>query len=327
MTDYKAQVSHFAETFGQVRAEIGKVVVGQDRVVFDLLKTIFAGGHSLIEGVPGLGKTLLVSTLGQVFDLETGRIQFTPDLMPTDILGTNIIVEDATGRKRFEFQRGPIFAQIVLADEINRATPKTQSALLQAMQERNVSIAGTTYELTPPFFVLATQNPIEMEGTYPLPEAQVDRFLTKIVIDYPNQKDLMTILDQTTGALRPKADRVMDGEAIIAAQQLAQQIPVPDHVREVVSKLVLSTHPENELANPTVKKYIRYGSSPRGGQALLLMAKVAALVDGRFSVGIDDVREVVGICLRHRLLLSFEGEAEGMTTDKILDDLAADLLK
>ena len=327
MSDYQTRVTAFAHTFAQVREQIGKVIVGQHQVVLDLLKTIFAGGHSLIEGVPGLGKTLLVSTLGQVFDLSTGRIQFTPDLMPTDILGTNIIVEDANGRKRFDFQRGPIFAQIVLADEINRATPKTQSALLQAMQERNVTIAGTTYDLAPPFFVLATQNPIEMEGTYPLPEAQVDRFLTKILIDYPTQQELMSILDQTTGGTTRIGSKVMTGPQIVDIQRLAAEIPVPDHVREAVSKLVLATHPENDLATEQVKKYVRYGASPRGGQALLLTAKVSALIDGRYSVGIDDVKDVLGICLRHRLLLSFEGEAEGMSTDDIIKDLAARLLK
>ncbi len=327
MSEYKARVAEFAETFKQVRAEIGKVVVGQEKVVLDLLKTVFADGHSLIEGVPGLGKTLLVSTLGQVFDMSTSRIQVTPDLRPTDILGTNIIVEDAAGRKCFDFQRGPIFSQLVLADEINRATPKTQSALLQAMQERTISIAGTTYELDKPFFVLATQNPIEMEGTYPLPEAQIDRFLTKILIEYPSQKGLMMILDQTTGVDRPTANKVMNGQEIRAAQQLAAEIPVPDHVRETVSKLILATHPESELSSEKVKKYIRYGASPRGGQALLLTAKVSALIDGRFSVAIDDVRDVLGICLRHRLLLSFEGEAEGVNTDDILKDLAAEMLK
>ncbi|MDP8223289.1 MAG: MoxR family ATPase [Candidatus Lernaella stagnicola] len=327
MTDYKARVAEFADTFKQVRAEVGKVIVGQETVVLDLLKTVFANGHALIEGVPGLGKTLLVSTLGQVFDLSTGRIQFTPDLMPTDILGTNMILEDADGRKRFQFQHGPIFAQIVLADEINRATPKTQSALLQAMQERSVSIAGTTFDLELPFFVLATQNPIEMEGTYPLPEAQIDRFLTKIQIEYPSQKDLMAILDQTTGIETPAASRVMDGKQIIAAQQLAAQIPVPDHVREAVTHLVLATHPESELSGDKVKKYVRYGASPRGGQALLTTAKVSALIDGRYSVSIDDVRDVLHICLRHRLLLSFEGEAEGMNTDHLLNEVAATVLK
>jgi MoxR-like ATPase len=327
MTDYKARVAEFAKQFAQVMEQIGEVVVGQRQVVLDLLKTVFAGGHSLIEGVPGLGKTLLVSTLGQVFELSTSRIQFTPDLMPTDILGTNIIVEDAGGRKRFEFQRGPIFAQIVLADEINRATPKTQSALLQAMQERAVTVAGVTYPLQPPFFVLATQNPIEMEGTYPLPEAQVDRFLAKILIEYPNQQELLAILDRTTGAAVQKAKKVMDGAQIVGVQNLAAELPVPDHVRDAAAKLVLATHPEGELATAEVKKYVRYGASPRGGQALLRVAKVSALIDGRYSVSIDDVRDAVGICLRHRLLLSFEGEAEGVKTDELLGDLAKRMLK
>lgn len=327
MTDYKARVAEFADKFNLVREEIGKAIVGQHQVVLELLKTIFAGGHALVEGVPGLGKTLLVQTLGDVFALENRRIQFTPDLMPTDILGTNIIVEDADGRKRFEFQRGPIFAQIVLADEINRATPKTQSALLQAMQERSVSVAGTTYRLNPPFFVLATQNPIEMEGTYPLPEAQVDRFLTKILIDYPSEKELSAILDQTTGLATPSINRVMTGEEIIAAQNLAAEMPVPDHVRDAVSKVVLATHPEVPNALERVKKFIRFGSSPRGGQALLRTAKVSALIDKRYSVSLDDVRDVLPMCLRHRLLLSFEGEAEGVNPADLLNEIAQKTLK
>jgi len=327
MTDYKARVADFADKFNRVREEIGKAVVGQHQVVLELLKTIFAGGHALVEGVPGLGKTLLVHTLGEVFALETRRIQFTPDLMPTDILGTNIIVEDAAGRKSFEFQRGPIFAQIVLADEINRATPKTQSALLEAMQERAVSVAGTTYRLAPPFFVLATQNPIEMEGTYPLPEAQVDRFLAKILISYPNEQELASILDQTTGIETPALNRIMTGDEIIDAQRLAAEMPVPEHVRDAVSKVVLATHPETPTALEKVKKFIRFGSSPRGGQALLRTAKVSALIDGRYSVGIDDVRDVLPMCLRHRLLLSFEGEAEGVNPGELLAEIAHKVLK
>jgi len=327
MSDYKARVAEFSKQFTQITEQIGQVIVGQRPVVLDLLKTIFAGGHALIEGVPGLGKTLLVSTLGQVFHLSTNRIQFTPDLMPTDILGTNIIVEDAGGRKRFEFQKGPIFAQIVLADEINRATPKTQSALLQAMQEHAVTAAGTTFELAPPFFVIATQNPIEMEGTYPLPEAQVDRFLTKILIEYPNHQEMMAILDRTTGVETSHAKKVLDGPEICAVQQLAAELPVPDHIRELVAKLVLATHPDNEHAPESVKKYVRYGASPRGGQALLRIAKVAALIDGRFAPSVDDVRDALGICLRHRLLLSFEGDAEGIKTDDLLSELAKKFVK
>ena len=327
MTDYKARVANFAQQYAQVSEQIGKVIVGQKRVVLDLLRTIFADGHTLIEGVPGLGKTLLVQTLGQVFDLSTSRIQFTPDLMPTDILGTNIIVEDAAGHKSFEFQRGPVFAQIVLADEINRATPKTQSALLQAMQECDVSVGGCTYDLERPFFVLATQNPIEMEGTYPLPEAQVDRFLTKIYIDFPSQDELSAILDQTTGVSLPVASKVMNGAQILEAQKLAAEMPVPDHVRAAISKLIMVTHPETPDAPDVVKKYIRYGASPRGGQALMRTAKVGALIDGRYSVGLDDVRDVMLMSLRHRLLLSFEGEAEGVKTDDILNEVAKKVLK
>jgi MoxR-like ATPase len=327
MSDYQARVAEFSALLREVRTQIGQVIVGQQTVVAELLKTIFANGHSLIEGVPGLGKTLLVSTLGQVFRLGSRRIQFTPDLMPADILGTNLIVEDASGRKRFEFQKGPVFTQIVLADEINRATPKTQSALLQAMQERSVSVAGATYDLDKPFFVLATQNPIEMEGTYPLPEAQIDRFLTKILIQYPNQQDLMAILDRTTGAAPLEVKSVMDGPKIIAAQKLAAEVPVPDHVRDAVGRLVLATHPDSDLASDMVKKYVRYGASPRGGQALLMTAKVTSLMDNRYSVSLDDIKSVLHICMRHRLLLSFEGEAEGIKTDDILADLEKKILK
>ena len=327
MTDYKARVADFSGQFQETVNQIGRVIVGQRQVVNDLLKTVFADGHALIEGVPGLGKTLLVQTLGQVFSLKTGRIQFTPDLMPTDIIGTNIIVEDEKGHKSFQFQAGPVFAQIVLADEINRATPKTQSALLQAMQERSVTVAGKTYKLVPPFFVLATQNPIEMEGTYPLPEAQIDRFLTKIFIHYPSEEGLSQILSQTTGAEMPKASLTMDGAQILDAQKLATEIPVPDRVREAIGKLILATHPESDQAPAMVKKYVRYGASPRGGQALMRTARVGALIDGRFSVGLDDVRDALLICLRHRLLLSFEGEAEGVKTDDILNDVAGKILK
>ncbi|NLH50747.1 MAG: AAA domain-containing protein [Myxococcales bacterium] len=327
MSDYQARVAEFSALLREVRNQIGQVIVGQQTVVTELLKTIFANGHALIEGVPGLGKTLLVSTLGQVFRLGSRRIQFTPDLMPADILGTNLIVEDAAGRKRFEFQKGPVFTQIVLADEINRATPKTQSALLQAMQERSVTVAGVTYELDKPFFVLATQNPIEMEGTYPLPEAQVDRFLTKILIQYPNQQELMAILDRTTGAAPLEVKTVMDSAKILAAQKLAAEVPVPDHVRDAVTRLVLATHPESDLASDMVKKYVRYGASPRGGQAMLMTAKVTSLMDNRYSVSLDDVKSVLHICMRHRLLLSFEGEAEGVKTDDILADLEKRLLK
>ncbi len=327
MSDYKARVAEFAAQYKELVNQIGQVIVGQRQVVTDLLKTIFAGGHALLEGVPGLGKTLLVATLGDVFTLKTSRIQFTPDLMPTDILGTNLILEDEKGRKFWQFQRGPIFAQILLADEINRATPKTQSALLQAMQEGNVTVAGQTYPLEKPFFVLATQNPIEMEGTYPLPEAQVDRFLTKIFINYPSQEELAAILDLTTGVKQNHAQHVLDGAQILQAQQLAAEIPVPDRVREAISKIVFATHPDSPLATDAVKKYIRYGASPRGGQALLRTARVGALIDGRYSIGLDDVRDVLLICLRHRLLLSFEGQAEGVRPDDILDELAKKVLK
>ena len=314
----ESQVAQFQETYRRIESEIGKVFVGQKQVVGEILKTIFAGGHALLEGVPGLGKTLLVRTVSQVCSLTFKRIQFTPDLMPADIIGTNIIVEDAQGRKEFQFQFGPIFAQIVLADEINRATPKTQSALLEAMQEHAVTSGGKTYRLKEPFFVLATQNPIEMEGTYPLPEAQVDRFLSKVFIDYPKQSELTEILDQTTTADRPKVDKVIDAQEILRMRQLALEVPIASHVKDLVTRIVYATHPDTETAPEMVKKYVRYGASPRGGQALVLMSKVAAIVAGRYNVSEEDIEANLLNCLRHRIILSFEGEAEGVRHDDVI---------
>ena len=313
-------VAKFQQTYRRIEAEISKVFVGQSKVVGDILKTIFAGGHALLEGVPGLGKTLLVRTISQVCSLTFKRIQFTPDLMPADIIGTNIIVEVAGGHKEFQFQFGPIFAQIVLADEINRATPKTQSALLEAMQEHSVTSGGRTYRLKEPFFVLATQNPIEMEGTYPLPEAQIDRFLTKIFIDYPNPDELATILDQTTAAQKPTVEKVISAEQILEMRKLTLEVPLAAHVKDLVSRICFATHPESEKAPEIVKKYVRYGASPRGGQAMILMSKVAAIIDGRYSVSQQDVEANLLNCLRHRIIMSFEGEAEGISHDDILNE-------
>ncbi|MGD9789347.1 MAG: AAA family ATPase [Phycisphaerales bacterium] len=313
----------FRTTFQSLKGEIGKVVVGHSEVVEAVLIALFAGGNVLLEGVPGLGKTLLVRTLAQTLHLPFSRIQFTPDLMPADVVGTNIVMEDPdTGRRKFEFQKGPIFAQIVLADEINRATPKTQSALLEAMQERSVTVGGTTYALEKPFLVLATQNPIEQEGTYPLPEAQLDRFIFKIVVGYSKLDDLVTILDRTTGAANPDASRVMDGSRILSAQSLVRGVVVAPHVKEYVARLVLATHPGTATAaggpEGVTNKYIRCGASPRGAQALLLGGKVKAMIEGRYNVGYADIKSIAAMCLRHRVLLNFEAEADKIDPDEIV---------
>jgi MoxR-like ATPase len=321
--EVKEQCETFRATFQKLKAEVGKVVVGHHDVVESVLIAFFAGGNVLLEGVPGLGKTLLVRTLAQTLSLPFSRIQFTPDLMPADVVGTNIVTEDPhTGRRQFEFQKGPIFAQVVLADEINRATPKTQSALLEAMQERSVTVAGNTYKLAMPFLVLATQNPIEQEGTYPLPEAQLDRFIFKIVVGYSQMDDLLTILDRTTGTANPEASKVLDGPAILEAQKLVRGVIVAPHVKEYVARLVLATHPGTPTAaggpQGVTNKYIRCGASPRGAQALLLGGKVKALVDGRYHVSYADVKAMAPQCLRHRILLNFEAEADRIETDAIV---------
>lgn len=320
-TDAAARAREFMTRYQRLRAEIGKVIVGQDKVVESVLVAIFAGGHALLEGVPGLGKTLLVRTISQALSLGFNRIQFTPDLMPADITGTNIVMEDPEGRRVFQFQRGPIFANIVLADEINRATPKTQSALLEAMQEHSVTVAGKVHRLAEPFFVLATQNPIEQEGTYPLPEAQLDRFLYKILVPPPTLQDLSSIIDRTTGTLDAAVEAVLDGEQIMVMQQFARQILVAGHVKEYALKVMLATHPDSEFAPDSVKRFVRFGSSPRGAQALILAAKVHALLQGRENVAYDDVDEVATPALRHRVILNFEGEAEGVSTDQIVADI------
>ncbi|RMH11376.1 MAG: AAA family ATPase, partial [Planctomycetota bacterium] len=312
--EVRARCEEFRNTFARLKSEIGKVMVGQDQVVDAVLTTLFAGGNVLLEGVPGLGKTLLVRTLSEVLALPFSRIQFTPDLMPADVVGTNIVTEDPdTGRRRFEFQRGPIFAQVILADEINRATPKTQSALLEAMQERSVTVGGTTYPLAQPFLVLATQNPIEQEGTYPLPEAQLDRFMQKVNVGYSQLDDLMVILDRTTGAQTPAPGRVLDAAGILDAQQLIRGVVIAPHVKEYAARLVLATHPGGRFAaggeSGPVNRYVRCGASPRGAQALVLSAKVRAVTDGRYHVSNQDIRDVALNCLRHRLLLNFEAEA------------------
>jgi MoxR-like ATPase len=314
-------VEEFHSTATAIVSEVGKIIVGQEDVVRHVLICIIAGGHALLEGVPGLGKTSLVRAMSSVLHLQFSRIQFTPDLMPSDVTGTNIMEEDADGRRAFRFQAGPIFANLVLADEINRATPKTQSALLEAMQEKTVTVANTSYHLELPFFVLATQNPLEMEGTYPLPEAQLDRFMFKIDVKFPTATELVAILGRTTGYDSSHAEQAADGQRIMAMGSLARKVPIASHVSEYVARLTVATHPDHEDATEMARQYIRYGSSPRGAQALILGAKIHALLSGRYNVSFDDVKAVAPAALRHRLLLNFEGQAEGITTDQVIADL------
>ena len=317
----------FRETATRIEAEVGKYIVGQREVIRHTLICLIAGGHALLEGVPGLGKTMLVRTLAQVLDLNFGRVQFTPDLMPADIVGTDILEEAEDGRREFRFQPGPVFTNLLLADEINRATPKTQSALLEAMQERTVTVANRSYPLAPPFLVLATQNPIEMEGTYPLPEAQVDRFLFKINVEYPSAQELVEILNRTTGDAEPQVGVVADGATVLAMGQLARQVPVASSVADYAARLVIATHPESDTAPEMVRKYVRYGSSPRGAQALILGGKVMALLDSRYNVAFSDLRAVAPSALRHRILLNFEGQAEGVSTDAVVGEVVKVVLE
>lgn len=319
--DVQEQVNQFRVDFQDVREEIAKVIVGHTDVVEGLLICLLCGGHALLEGVPGLGKTLLVKSLGAALHLQFSRIQFTPDLMPADIIGTRVVLQDEEGRRYFEFQQGPVFSNIVLADEINRATPKTQSALLEAMQERTVTVAGEEHRLSPPFLVLATQNPLEMDGTYPLPEAQLDRFFLKLQVSYPSFEDLSEIVDRTTQRQNPEPEPVLASEKIVEAQQFVRDVPIASHVRDYAVRLVLATHPEAPQAPETVKQYVRYGSSPRGVQGLVLAGKVRALLDGRFNVSFDDIRSVAVPCLRHRLILNFEGEAEGVESADLIQEI------
>lgn len=311
-------VKEFQKKIGALREEVGKVVVGNREVVDGVVTCMLAGSHALLEGVPGLGKTLLVRTLASAVQLQFSRIQFTPDMMPADILGTTVIDENETGERMFSFREGPVFANIVLADEINRATPKTQSALLEAMQEQRVTIGNTTHHLQKPFFVLATQNPLESEGTYPLPEAQLDRFFFKLHVDYPSRADLHTILDRTTGEKTPEAQPVLDQAGIIEMQKLVREVPASRSVQDYAVRLIQATHPQHDDADPDVKRFVNFGSSPRGAQAVLLAAKITALYEGRFAPGIEDVKKVAVPALRHRVLLNFEGEAEGVKTDQLL---------
>ena len=315
----------FRQRAQMIEAEVANVIVGQRDLIRQVVVTLLAGGNALLEGVPGLAKTTLVRTLADVIDCSFSRIQFTPDLMPADIIGTTLISEDEHGRKSFRFEPGPIFANMVLADEINRATPKTQSALLEAMQERTVSVLGRTYATSKPFFVLATQNPIEMEGTYPLPEAQLDRFMFKLNVRFPNVDELTVIIEQTTGDKAGRAEKVADGNTLIALSQFARQVPAASHVTRFAAALVTATHPDGEGATEMVKKYVRYGASPRGAQALLLGGRVLALMNNRYNVAIEDLKALAPAALRHRILLNFEGQAEGISTDDVIADALSKL--
>ncbi len=330
LEEAQAAAAQFKADYQAVRTQIAKAVVGHDAIVDGVLTCLFVGGHALLEGVPGIGKTLLIRTLARALDLSFSRIQFTPDLMPADISGTTVVVEiDAAGgrkERQFRFQQGPVFAQIVLADEINRATPKTQSALLEAMQERNVTVAGTTHPLPRPFFVMATQNPIEQEGTYPLPEAQLDRFFFKLLVGYSGRSELSEILNRTTTGHEAAVEPVLSGAKILEHQALIRQVAIAPHIQDYAVRLVMATHPKGafgggEFATPMVNQYVRVGASPRAAQALVLAGKCRALLDGRPAVAIEDLRAAALPALRHRLILNFEGEAEGVTADAVVGNV------
>ncbi len=325
VANVERSIEQFRNNIRLVREEVGRVIVGNDEVVDGVMTCLLARGHVLLEGIPGVGKTKLVQTLADVLHLKFSRIQFTPDLMPGDIIGTSIVREDDTGRKFFEFQPGPIFANMVLADEINRATPKTQSALLEAMQENSVSAGNATRPLEQPFFVLATMNPLEMEGTYPLPEAQLDRFFFKLKMGFPGIDQLHQVLDRTTQASAPAVERTLAAGDILAMRETAREVPIAHPVQDYAIRLTLATHPESEQGHEMARQYVRFGASPRGTQALILGAKVHALIHGRLHVASEDIRAVAISALRHRLLLNFEAEADRVDTDAILTRILADV--
>ena len=320
-----AQATLFQERFNRLHDAVARVIVGQESVIRDVLIALSANGHVLLEGVPGLGKTLLVRSLSEALELQFSRVQFTPDLMPADIVGTQLITEDDRGKRVMSFQDGPVFTQILLADEINRATPKTQSALLEAMAERSVTTAGTSRDLPRPFFVLATQNPLEMEGTYPLPEAQLDRFFSKVVVPFPSLEELSGIIDRTTGVESQTVDRVLTGAELLEMQHVVRQVYLPEPVKRYALRLVLGTHRDGVLATSAARSWLRYGSSPRGAQAIILGARVRALLDGRTNVAFDDVRSSTKPALRHRIIRNFEAEGEGVEPDAILDQLISEV--
>jgi len=319
--ELKKKVDRYGEKFQALKSELARVIVGQDEIVESVLLALVAGGHVLIEGAPGLGKTLLVRTLGETMDLKFARVQFTPDLMPADIVGTNIIVEDERGQKSFRFQQGPVFTNLLLADEINRATPKTQSALLEAMQEHQVTVAGQTYPVAGVFFVVATQNPIEMEGTYPLPEAQLDRFIYKLMIGYPGRADLIEVMRRTTVDQDLHASRILTPGELLEMRKLSREVILAPHLEEMAADIVLKTHASAEGAPESARRYVRFGASPRGAQAIVLTAKALALLSGRYNVSASDIAAVARPSLRHRIILNFEGEADSVVTDSIIGDV------
>jgi MoxR-like ATPase len=326
VSEIEQRIESARRSFDELRAEMARVIVGHEELVEQVFIALVCGGHCLLEGVPGLGKTLMVRSLGEILSLSFSRVQFTPDLMPADITGTNVLTDDPSGRKIFEFQRGPVFANIVLADEINRATPKTQSALLEAMQEQSVTVGGKGHRLENPFMVLATQNPIEMEGTYPLPEAQVDRFFFKLLLQYPSHADLARIADLTTAAPPAAPREVLDAAAILRMRQWVREVPLADVVKDYAVRLILATHPQNEASDGTValaRRFVLYGSSPRGLQSLILAAKARALLAGRPNVSFEDIRAMLPPSLRHRLILNLEADAEGVSAEKILAEVVA----
>ena len=322
-SSFARQIERFQADYDRIASEVCKVIVGHEQVVHETLTCLLCGGHALLEGVPGLGKTLLVRTLGDALEMTFSRIQFTPDLMPADITGTNMVTTDEAGRAMFRFQPGPVFANLILADEINRATPKTQSAILEAMSEQTVSVARTSHPLPSPFFVLATQNPLELEGTYPLPEAQLDRFMFKINVPFSSAEELVTIIDRTTGAQTPRAEKAADAERLLRMRAVVRQVPAARHVMAYVARLVLATHPTSEPAPEMARRYVRYGGSPRAAQAIILAAKVRALRDGRANVAFRDIHAAAAPALRHRLILSFEGQADGIQPDQIIEAVVA----
>jgi MoxR-like ATPase len=324
MIAIEKEIEHFQKQYSAVQDEISRVIVGNRDIISGIMSCLMTRGHVLLEGIPGLGKTKIVQTLASVLNLKFNRIQFTPDLMPGDVLGTNVVRETEHGEKYLDFQPGPIFANLLLADEVNRATPKSQSALLEAMQEKSVSIGNVTHKLQEPFFVMATQNPIELEGTYPLPEAQMDRFLFKLKIEYPSMEEVHEIMDRTTRVDEPEAKAVLEEGEVLEMRKTALSVPIARPVQDYAVRLTLATHPNSPHAHPMTNKYARFGASPRGTQALVLGAKMNALLNDRVHVACEDIRKVVLPALRHRILLNFEGEAERVDTDDILKAILED---